>query len=69
MNAGMYEADQSPLGLFIVDGRVARPLNLRSGSGNFYLKPNGVFWVDARGLPHVDETGAFVVVLSRARSR
>jgi uncharacterized protein YigE (DUF2233 family) len=49
MNAGMYEADLSPLGLFVVDGREFRPLNRRSGFGNFYRPPNGVFLVDATG--------------------
>jgi uncharacterized protein YigE (DUF2233 family) len=67
MNAGMYETDQSPLGLLVIDGRSARPLNRRAGAGNFYLKPNGVFWVDARGGPHIDETGAFAAARPRAR--
>ncbi len=49
MNAGMYEADLSPLGLFVVDGHVLRPLNRRSGFGNFYRPPNGVFLVDDAG--------------------
>jgi uncharacterized protein YigE (DUF2233 family) len=49
MNAGMYEEDLSPLGLFIVDGRELRPLNRRSGSGNFYQPPNGVFLLDDAG--------------------
>ncbi len=49
MNAGMYEEDLSPLGLFVVDGRELRPLNRRSGFGNFYQPPNGVFLVDSAG--------------------
>lgn len=49
MNAGMYETDLSPLGLFIVDGRELRPLNRRTGSGNFYQPPNGVFLIDQTG--------------------
>jgi len=67
MNAGMYETDQSPLGLLIIDGQTVRPPNHRSGSGNFYLKPNGVFWVDAGGRPHVDETEAHAAAAPRAR--
>jgi uncharacterized protein YigE (DUF2233 family) len=31
MNAGMYEEDLSPLGLFVVNGRELTPLNRRSG--------------------------------------
>lgn len=49
MNAGIYEADLSPLGLFVVDGRELTPLNRRSGFGNFYRPPNGVFLVDDTG--------------------
>ena len=52
MNAGMYHADASPVGLLVIDGRELAPLNLADGKGNFFLKPNGVFFVDAAG-PHV----------------
>jgi uncharacterized protein YigE (DUF2233 family) len=45
MNAGMYHADFSPVGLFISSGRQLAPLNLAKGDGNFFLKPNGVFVV------------------------
>lgn len=45
MNAGMYHADLSPVGLCVVEGQQLAPLNLKDGNGNFYLKPNGVFLV------------------------
>ncbi|MFT0892911.1 phosphodiester glycosidase family protein [Pseudochelatococcus sp. G4_1912] len=45
MNAGMYEADLSPVGLFIAGGKTLHPANMRDGKGNFYLKPNGVFYM------------------------
>jgi uncharacterized protein YigE (DUF2233 family) len=44
-NAGMYQQDNTPLGLFIQNGKTHSPLNTRSADGNFYLKPNGVFYV------------------------
>ena len=66
MNAGMYDTSQRPLGLFIQAGRTVRPLNRRSGGGNFYLEPNGVFWVDAGGAAHIDETAAFASRKPRA---
>ncbi|HEY3813835.1 MAG TPA: phosphodiester glycosidase family protein [Caulobacteraceae bacterium] len=59
MNAGMYERDQSPLGLFVAAGKTVRPLNRTTGSGNFHLVPNGVFWTSRDGAPHIDETSAF----------
>ncbi len=43
MNAGMFAADQSPLGLYVEDGQQLYPHNTSSGVGNFYLEPNGVF--------------------------
>lgn len=59
MNAGMYQEDQSPLGLFIAEGRVVHPLNTRKGAGNFYLNPNGVFYVAANGTAGILTTEAY----------
>ena len=44
MNGGMYKEDNAPLGLFIQQGKRLNGLNTRGGNGNFYLKPNGVFY-------------------------
>jgi uncharacterized protein YigE (DUF2233 family) len=54
MNAGMYHADGGPVGLLVIDGRELSPLNLRDGQGNFFLKPNGVFLIDAKGPRVID---------------
>jgi uncharacterized protein YigE (DUF2233 family) len=48
-NAGMYQEDLSPLGLYVMDHRQLVPLNRRTGFGNFYRPPNGVFLIDERG--------------------
>lgn len=45
MNGGLFEEDGSPCGLLVIGGKILRPLNLRDGEGNFYLKPNGVFYI------------------------
>lgn len=45
MNGGMYLKDNSPQGLFIYEGTMTTPLDTSSGFGNFYLKPNGVFYI------------------------
>ena len=55
MNAGMYHADGAPVGLLVIEGRELAPLNLSDGKGNFFLKPNGVFLIDAKG-PRVIDT-------------
>jgi len=55
MNAGMFDKNFAPIGLYIEDGRQRRGLNTRSGRGNFHMKPNGVFYL-AAGKPGVAET-------------
>ncbi|MEM9478945.1 MAG: phosphodiester glycosidase family protein [Verrucomicrobiota bacterium] len=42
-NGGIYEPGLVPSGLLIQDGKELNPVNRRDGSGNFFLKPNGVF--------------------------
>ncbi|MEK1924455.1 MAG: phosphodiester glycosidase family protein [Rhizobium giardinii] len=59
MNGGMYEADLSSVGLLITDGVERKPIDRSKSWGNFYLKPNGVFFLqgDRAG---VMETEAYV---------
>jgi uncharacterized protein YigE (DUF2233 family) len=59
MNGGMYMEDRNPLGLFIKEGEMVRKLNTRKGYGNFYLKPNGVFYITASGQGFVCTTEKF----------
>ena len=44
-NGGMYKKDQSPQGLFIQNTITKSTIDTSSASGNFYLKPNGVFYM------------------------
>jgi len=55
-NAGMFNPDFSPCGLLVQNGVERAPLNLREGEGNFYLKPNGVFFIGRDGAKVVDAT-------------
>jgi uncharacterized protein YigE (DUF2233 family) len=59
MNAGMFQPDLSPVGLYIEKGQELRPVNRRGGQGNFNLRPNGIFWV-RQGAAGVTETGRFM---------
>jgi uncharacterized protein YigE (DUF2233 family) len=65
MNAGMYQADHSPLGLYIENGNVLKQINNASVDENaaqipnFYKKPNGVFFVSGN-IAGVMETEAFM---------
>lgn len=58
-NAGMYHEDLSPVGLFVEEGAERTPLNRGDGEGNFFLKPNGVFFIETSGKPGVLETEAY----------
>ncbi len=59
MNAGMYHSDMTPVGLYVEDGVEAASLNRADGDGNFFLKPNGVFFIDQGGRAGVEDTGRF----------
>lgn len=51
-NGGMFNPSHEPNGLFVSEGVTIQPLNLQSGKGNFYLKPNGVFLIGG-GQAHI----------------
>ena len=59
INAGMFHADLSPVGLYVEGGREVKKANTNKGPGNFHLKPNGVFFI-ARGVAGVLETNAYL---------
>ena len=59
MNGGMYKKDNSPEGLYIENGKVLMPLNTTNGNGNFYLKPNGVFYISSKNIPAIITTEKF----------
>lgn len=49
MNGGMFATDFSPVGLYVEEGEMKNKINLSQGRGNFYLKPNGVFFTTYSG--------------------
>lgn len=59
LNAGMFDPDYKPVGLYVENGKELTAANTRPGPGNFHLKPNGVFYVSG-GEAGVMETGAFL---------
>lgn len=58
-NAGIYARGPVPCGLTMAQGQVLVPLNLQPGEGNFYLKPNGVFFLDDVKGPGVMEASEY----------
>ena len=65
MNGGMYHADRRPVGLYVENGRAVSSLNRLGGPGNFHMRPNGVFWIDAKGAAHVTETSRFAAMKAK----
>ncbi len=59
MNAGMYKTDYSPLGLYIENGKTLVPVNNANAEGNFYLKPNGIFYINNSNEAGICQTGEF----------
>ncbi len=57
-NAGIYDKEHRPLGLYVEGGVALRKLNTRRDAyGNFYLQPNGVFIVE-EGRARIVDTAA-----------
>ena len=63
MNAGIFQTGGIPCGLHVEAGKELRPINLADAPGNFFLKPNGVLWIEvtsATSEPHIASSPDFV---------
>jgi uncharacterized protein YigE (DUF2233 family) len=59
MNGGMYRPGGAPQGLFIENQKVIAPLDTTRSAGNFYLQPNGVFYLTTRQQAGICATNEF----------
>lgn len=59
MNGGMYTREYSPQGLFIENGKVHNNINRKDGNGNFYLHPNGLFYLTKNNEPVICKSSDF----------
>lgn len=59
MNAGMYKKDGSSQGLYIEKQKIKSPLDTTQAVGNFYLKPNGVFYLTTENEAKISTTVLF----------
>lgn len=59
MNGGMYKPNNSPQGLFIENQILLSALDTSDGNGNFYVKPNGVFYITMDHVPIICTTTGF----------
>jgi uncharacterized protein YigE (DUF2233 family) len=65
-NAGMFDPASKPVGLLVENGEEKSPLNLSDGYGNFFLKPNGVFLINAKHRALVIESSTYVALVTPA---
>lgn len=66
-NAGMYHASGKPVGVLIDEGVELSSLNQHEGHGNFFMKPNGVFWTSKSAF-HVSESRSFAHQMEKAQA-
>jgi len=60
MNGGMYLKDLSPQGLYIENGkRIKDTDSTQNAYGNFYMQPNGIFYITKDKKAHVISTKRF----------
>lgn len=60
MNGGIFQEDLKPLGLYIEKGKQKYRLNTRRNAyGNFYIQPNGVFYLANDGQAAIVDSTEF----------
>ncbi|MFI0426021.1 MAG: phosphodiester glycosidase family protein [Flavobacterium sp.] len=59
-NGGMYKKDNSPQGLYVEKTITKSEIDTSNGNGNFYLKPNGIFYLTTDKNPIICKTEDFV---------
>lgn len=59
MNGGIFDPQNQPKGLFIQNKKVMTPIDTKDGDGNFYLQPNGIFYLTTDNQPFVVPTENF----------
>jgi uncharacterized protein YigE (DUF2233 family) len=59
MNGGMFAKNNFPKGLYIEDFKILNKIDTLSGEGNFYLNPNGIFYLTKNNDAELIETKKF----------
>lgn len=57
-NGGIYTKTLEPLGLYIENGKEIIPINHEKGTDNFYIEPNGIFYIK-NGEAYIESTNDF----------
>ena len=57
MNAGMYMENSMPLGLYVENAkRIKKANRVKKAFGNFYMQPNGVFFITKKRNAYIKKT-------------
>ena len=59
MNGGMFEPNNFPKGLYIENFNILKKIDTLAGKGNFYLKPNGIFYLTRNKDAEIIEKKSF----------
>jgi uncharacterized protein YigE (DUF2233 family) len=59
-NAGAYDENQKPIGLYIQEGKVITKINKAKGTSNFSTYPNGVFYINESSKSGICVTEKFI---------
>lgn len=59
VNGGMFTPNFFPQGLFIENGILQNGLNSKDGNGNFYMHPNGIFYLKKDNTAVVSQRSDF----------
>lgn len=59
MNGGMFEPNNFPKGLYIENFNILNKIDTLAGKGNFYLKPNGIFYLTRNKGAEIIDTELF----------
>lgn len=61
MNGGMFSPTFEPVGLYIENGKILSKIDTQeTGYGNFYLQPNGIFYITTKNKAIICKTTDFV---------
>jgi uncharacterized protein YigE (DUF2233 family) len=66
-NGGIFKPDLKPEGLYVEEGYEWYHLNEKNGTGNFYLKPNGFFYVTKWGMPNIRKSADYWKIIQHIR--
>lgn len=60
MNGGIYMENSMPLGLYVEKGKIIRRTNrVKKAFGNFYMQPNGIFFITQKNNAYIKKTTDF----------